>query len=153
MLTLLLVCAFFSTQVQKYLAWVLLYGALPGDCHAALAMTLNFVMPCSVFLILYLTIGARFCRFIVFGHKKGSFPWRFFEKSKRITPWHIAIASTFIITRINARVNCFISIYWFVFLTAPQDIVVCQTKTIRTVVKTSYFWQILRYARGLDIKY
>ena len=33
MLTLLLVCAFFSTQVQKYLAWVYNKVSLPGDCH------------------------------------------------------------------------------------------------------------------------
>ena len=32
-LTLLLVCAFFSTQVQKYLAWVYNKVSLPGDCH------------------------------------------------------------------------------------------------------------------------
>ena len=40
-LTLLLVCAFFSTQVQKYLAWVYNKVSLPGDCHVAslLAMT------------------------------------------------------------------------------------------------------------------
>ncbi|MDY5689679.1 MAG: hypothetical protein SPK57_05055 [Eubacteriales bacterium] len=33
MLTLMLVCAFFSTQVQKYLAWVYNKVSLPGDCH------------------------------------------------------------------------------------------------------------------------
>ena len=45
MLTLLLVCAFFSTQVQKYLAWVYNKVSLPGDCHVAslLAMTMFFV--------------------------------------------------------------------------------------------------------------
>ena len=41
MLTLLFVCAFFSTQVQKYLAWVLLYGSLPGDSHASYASLLT----------------------------------------------------------------------------------------------------------------
>ena len=43
MLTLLLVCAFFSTQVQKYLAWFYNMVSLPGDCHVALllAMTLS----------------------------------------------------------------------------------------------------------------
>ena len=39
MLTLLLVCAFFSTQERKYLAWVFNAVSLPGDCHATLAMT------------------------------------------------------------------------------------------------------------------
>ena len=45
MLTLLLVCAFSSTQVQKYLAWVYNKVSLPGDCHVAslLAMTKFFV--------------------------------------------------------------------------------------------------------------
>ena len=28
----------------------------------------------------------------------------------------------------------------------------CQTRIIRTVVQTPYFWQILRYTHGLDIK-
>ena len=45
MLTLLLVCSFSSTQVQKYLAWVLYCGypsgRLPRRCKQLLAMTLS----------------------------------------------------------------------------------------------------------------
>ena len=44
-LTLMLVCAFFSTQVQKYLAWDYNKDTLPGDCHSTakrcFAMTLS----------------------------------------------------------------------------------------------------------------
>ena len=40
-LTLMLVCAFFSTQVQKYLAWVCNMVSLPGDCHASYASLLT----------------------------------------------------------------------------------------------------------------
>ena len=39
MLTLLLVCAFFSTQVQKYLAWVYNKVSLPGDASYASLLT------------------------------------------------------------------------------------------------------------------
>ena len=45
MLTLLLVCAFFSTQVQKYLAWVYNKDSLPGDSHVALLLRMTNINP------------------------------------------------------------------------------------------------------------
>ena len=53
MLTLLLVCSFSSTQVQKYLAWVLYCGVPSGRCvaHCAYEITLSGAIMLTLLLV------------------------------------------------------------------------------------------------------
>ena len=53
MLTLLLVCSFSSTQVQKYLAWVLYCGVPSGRCvaHCAFEITLSGAIMLTLLLV------------------------------------------------------------------------------------------------------